>query len=247
MPAMETRDHTKADGIGRSPVRCTAGMAQVLLKLAAVVLACGASSACGERRASAELPTLESPGVNPCLQRVASWQALQATINGQSVSARIAQIRAAAEQIGADPEACTADLIDSALADELRKVLVLQSAGRDYPAAVIYSCPQLTSGTQCSGRTSDDTAHLGEAPEDDAAVPAGGQARAVLSNDYPVSALQWYRGMDGALLVDASTAVAMAPQPDGSLQLPKADESNLLFAIGRGPSGEFHKWVWVVR
>jgi len=244
---METRDRTEVNGIGSIPPGCSVGAGQAIAKFAAVLLMCGACIACGERRAGADLPTLESPGVNPCLQRVASWQALQGTINGNTVTARVAQIRAAAQQIGADPEACTADLIDSALADELRSVLVLQSDGRDFPAAVIYSCTQLSSVTQCSGRTADDTAHVGEALEEVGAVPAGGQARALLSNDYPVSSLQWYRGMADALLVDASTATALAPQADGSLQLPKAGESNLLFAIGRGPAGEFHKWVWLVR
>jgi hypothetical protein len=243
MAAMKTRDRTEVNGTHPVTQRPHA-----VLKLGVLLLGWGVGIGCSDGQAPAPgIPTLESGGVNPCQQRVASWQALQATINGSTPAERLAQIRVAAQKVGEDPEGCTADLIDSAVADELRKVLVLRSAGRDFPAAVIYSCPQLSEGTQCSGRTADDTANLGEAPEDDATVPAAAQVNAVLRPDFPVVSLQWYRALDSALLDNPAAAVPLTLQPDGSLQLPKAEESNLLFAIGRGSSGEFHKWVWVLR
>jgi hypothetical protein len=243
MAAMKTREGTEVIGTSRDAV-LELGAA---LKLGAVLLVWGATSACGEGQGTSSIPTLESGGVNPCQQRVVNWQASQATISGITPAERLTQIQAAAQKIGEDPEGCTADLIDSAVADELRKVLVLQSAGRSFPAAVIYSCPQLSNGTQCSGRTADDTAHLGEFPADDVAVPAGAQASAVLLPDFPINSLQWYRAQDGALLDNSAAAVTLTTQADGSLLLPQATESNLLFAIGRGPSGEFHKWVWVLK
>jgi hypothetical protein len=239
MAAMKTRDRTKVNGISRT--------ARAVLKVSAAALAWGAGTACSDQQAPAGVPTLESGGVNPCQQRVATWQAQQATITGSTPAERLGQIRSAAQKVGEDPEGCTGNLIDSAMADELRKVLVLESTGRKFPAPVIYSCPQLSDGTLCSGRTADETAILGEAPEEDAAVPAGAQASAVLMPDFPVTALQWYRALDSALLENPAAAVPLTPQADGSLLLPRAEESNLLFAIGRGPSGEFHKWVWIVR
>jgi len=243
MAAMKTREGTEVISTSRDAV-LEFGAA---FKLGAVLLVWGATGACSDPQATSSVPTLESGGVNPCQQRVVNWQASQATINGVTPTERLTQIQAAAQKVGADPEGCTADLIDSAVADELRKVLVLQSAGRSFPAAVIYSCAQLSEGTQCSGRTADDTAHLGEFPVDDVAVPAGAQASAVLLPDFPIDSLQWYRAQDSSLLDNSAAAVTLTTQADGSLQLPKATESNLLFAIGRGPSGELHKWVWVLK
>jgi hypothetical protein len=251
MAAMKTRERTEVDGTSRIAQR--SNLASTVLahgaafKLGAVLLLWSATNACSDRQSTPSIPTLESGGINPCQQRVANWQGLQPTINGITPAERLTQIQAAAQKVGEDPEGCTAELIDSAAADELRKVLVLQSAGRSFPAAVIHSCPQLSDGTRCSGRTADDTAHLGESPVDDVAIPAGAQASAVLLPEFPIDSLQWYRALDSALLDNPAAAVTLTTQADGSLQLPKATESNLLFAIGRGPSGEFHKWVWVLK
>lgn len=225
------------------------------LEWATLLLAWCVCSACGEQKSSgpgggnegAAASVLESSGPNPCQGRVATWQAEQASINGKTVAERLTQIGAAAGKVGQDPEGCTAELIGSAVADELRKVVILEAAGAQFPAAVVYSCRELSEGTQCVGRIADDTAHLSEVGEDAAAVPAAAEAKIRMLPEYPLSSMQWYGGLDAALLQDARSAKALAAQTNGTLTLPKATEANLLFAIGRAPSGEYHKWVWVLR
>jgi len=206
------------------------------------------SSACNEQPATQPATTsLESASANPCLQRIASWTALQSAMTATSVADRVAQIQAAALEIGEDPERCTTSLIGDAIDSELRKVVLLKVGVQEYPAVVIYSCGELREGTRCSGREADDTEHLGEALDVAPALPADSDAQVQAVTDYAVASLQWYQALDSALLDDAQAAIALRPKEDGALRVPGTAEANVVFAIGRGPGGEFHKWVWLVK
>ena len=185
--------------------------------------------------------------LNSCQQRIVKWQQLQAAVVVSNVGERITQLRNAAVQIGEDPEGCTTSLINDAISNELRKVVVLKVGPAEFAAGVVYSCSELSEGTKCAGRSADDTAQLGEAPDGAAILPAAGDAQVTTSTEYAVTSLQWYQALDQALLASSTAAVRVTPKPDGSLRLPVASEANIVFAIGKGASGELHKWVWLVR
>src|ERR1044071_5193998 len=83
------------------------------LRASALLLALLASTGCSR----------QPPSAGPCEQRVARWAARLSAVTSTSAATRIAQIEAAARQVGDDPQECTTDLVGAALDGELRKVL----------------------------------------------------------------------------------------------------------------------------
>ncbi len=192
--------------------------------------------------------TPDDAAFDPCSQRIANWQTMQRAIKAASAADRLTQLRAAAARIGSDPEGCTVDLVQDAIDTELRRVLVLKIAEKVYPAAVVYSCDELSDGTTCSSRDADDTVHLGEGwPDGTPTIPASADVQTVATPDYPLESLQWYRALGESLMQDEPSVVVLLPRATGVLRLPKAEKSNVLFAIARSPSGELHKWVWLIK
>jgi hypothetical protein len=78
-------------------------------------------------------------------------------------------------------------------------------------------------------------------------LPAASDAQVQAVTDYSVASLQWFQALDSALLDAAQAAAPMTLRTDGTLRVPKTADANVVFAIGRGPGGEFHKWVWLVK
>jgi len=184
---------------------------------------------------------------NHCRELETKWESLKTTIKGNSVSDRIAKIREVSSQIADDPEDCVTHLIDEALKNELRKVVVLKIGTNRYEAAAIYTCRELQDGVRCAGRIADDTAHLSEAP-DLKATPSGVKAHLTTPTDFTLNMVNVYSALDSDLIDNArKSSHYVELKPDGEFQLPRADRSNILFVIAQDKYRIFHKWVWVLR
>lgn len=223
----------------------TAGVAAALRApvLAFALLGSCAASLPSSGSSPAALPQAS----DPCLARIAKWESLQSSIKTKVISEGLASIRAAASVVGEDPEGCVADRVDSAVESVLRQAVVLETGAESHQAIAVYSCPALREEVQCAGRKADDTAHLSEAPRALAAVPTGATARIRFAEDFPLKKFQLYRQAEHGPAAQRPVPIKVELRPDGRIELPATGQASLMFGIAQDQSGEFHKWVWLLR
>jgi hypothetical protein len=202
--------------------------------------------ACAAQHKTVDSSAATAPQNNQCRELKTKWESLKASIKGDSVSGRIAQIREASSQIGDDPENCVAPLIKEAYDSELRKVALLEIGSDRHEAAAVYSCGELQDGVRCVGSIADDTAHLHEALNLKT-VPAGVTARVRMTSDFPLEMVKLYQALDRELTHDRKAARQVELKSDGGVQLSAATAANILFVTAQDKYGEFHKWVWLLQ
>jgi hypothetical protein len=68
-----------------------------------------------------------------------------------------------------------------------------------------------------------------------------------MATGFPLEIVKLYRALERELLNTRTAAREIALNTEGNIHLPPAVEADILFLIARDKSGEFHKWIWLLR
>jgi hypothetical protein len=162
-------------------------------------------------------------------------KAVQA-IKETSPMVRLQRLGDAAAAAGEDPEGCVQPELRELVESERKRLVVLTSGGRSFPAVAVSACAGVGPALRCSGAQADDSAHLTELGVSPLPMTKNAQGELRLYAGYRPAALTLYSTTNG------SQPRVIALSRGHLFRLPAS--SNLLILITRQSDGGFLKFVW---